>query len=365
MNPDINHILHHFFQKKTLEEVHVVDIEQMVNEYPYFAPAQYLLAKKYLQTDHEAYLKQAKKTALFFNNPHWLNSLLHADEIRLDDEGWIDNAGLAVTTENITPVLVEEPVQITESIIIPEEIQENKDIAVEEEITVVQDEEPQEDISGVVFMEEVNTVADEVIENKQEDVVVEEVLPAETAISAVELAEKSFLTTEPLVSEFAEEVDTDNPKLIPDTDNLISGPKLKLILSQDVPPETGTGSIIPIEPLYTIDYFASQGIKADTGTETKDKLSVKLRSFTDWLKTMKRIHPEKFDTEMDPGSQSAIQHIAEHSNESKEIVTETMAEVFARQGLHKKAAEVYHKLSLLNPDKRVYFAAKIAQLKET
>lgn len=363
MNSDINHILHHFFQKKTLEEVHLVDIEQMVNEYPYFAPAQYLLAKKYLQTDNQAYLKQAKKTALFFNNPHWLNSLLHADEIRLDDEGWIDNAGLPITTETITPVLVDEPVQEIEEIAVAEEIQENKEIFIEEDSAVAEYEEPKEDISGVVFMEEVNTAADDVIENKQEDTVVEEPLPAEAGISAVALAETSFSTTEPLVTEFAEEVDADNTEPIPD--NIISGPKLKLILNQDIPSETSTGSIIPIEPLYTIDYFASQGIKADTGTETKDKLSVKLRSFTDWLKTMKRIHPEKFDTEMDPGSQTAIQHIAEHSNESKEIVTETMAEVFARQGLHKKAAEVYHKLSLLNPDKRVYFAAKIAQLKET
>jgi hypothetical protein len=362
MNPDINHILHHFFQKKTLEDVHVVDIEQMVNEYPYFAPAQYLLAKKYLQTDHEAYLKQAKKTALFFNNPHWLNSMLHADEIRLDDEGWIDNGGLTVSTETLTPPLVDEAVQEIEEIVAVEVIEENKVIVVEEDNTVAQYEKPREEIAGVVFMEEVNTAADDVIENKPEDTVVEEVLPVETAISTVASTETVFSTTEPLVTEF-DDASTDNPE--PVSENIISVPKLKLILNQDVPPETGAGSIIPIEPLYTIDYFASQGIKADAGTETKDKLSVKLRSFTDWLKTMKRIHPEKFDTEMDAGSQSAIQHIAEHSNESKEIVTETMAEVFARQGLHKKAAEVYHKLSLLNPDKRVYFAAKIAQLKET
>jgi hypothetical protein len=58
-----------------------------------------------------------------------------------------------------------------------------------------------------------------------------------------------------------------------------------------------------------------------------------------------------------------IQAIAAHSIEGREVVTETMAEVLAMQGMREKATEVYHKLSLLNPDKRAYFAAKIEQLK--
>ena len=53
---------------------------------------------------------------------------------------------------------------------------------------------------------------------------------------------------------------------------------------------------------------------------------------------------------------------AAHSNETREIVTETMAEVLAMQGMAGKAAEVYRKLSLLNPDKSAYFAARIEQL---
>jgi hypothetical protein len=33
------------------------------------------------------------------------------------------------------------------------------------------------------------------------------------------------------------------------------------------------------------------------------------------------------------------------------------------QGMREKATEVYHKLSLLDPDKSAYFAEKIEQLK--
>ncbi len=40
-----------------------------------------------------------------------------------------------------------------------------------------------------------------------------------------------------------------------------------------------------------------------------------------------------------------------------------MADVLARQGKTEKATELYHKLSLLNPGKSAYFAAKIDQIK--
>jgi hypothetical protein len=36
--------------------------------------------------------------------------------------------------------------------------------------------------------------------------------------------------------------------------------------------------------------------------------------------------------------------------------------VLAKQGMREKARAVYEKLSLLNPDKSAYFAAKIEQL---
>jgi hypothetical protein len=40
-----------------------------------------------------------------------------------------------------------------------------------------------------------------------------------------------------------------------------------------------------------------------------------------------------------------------------------MAEVCIKQGNNQKAADIYRKLSLQNPSKSAYFAAKIDQLK--
>ncbi len=78
---------------------------------------------------------------------------------------------------------------------------------------------------------------------------------------------------------------------------------------------------------------------------------------------MKRLPQKETVTASDIVAENKIQAIAAHSIESKEVVTETMAEVLAMQGMRDQASEVYHKLSLLNPGKSGYFAAKIEQLK--
>ena len=117
------------------------------------------------------------------------------------------------------------------------------------------------------------------------------------------------------------------------------------------------------EPLHTTDYFASQGIKLSEEVQTADKLGKQLKSFTDWLKTMKKVQAGKLpegSTQIDV----AVQSLAEKSNKGQEILTESMAEVYAKQGKLGKANEIYKKLSLLNPAKSAYFAAKIELLKE-
>ncbi|THU34836.1 hypothetical protein FAM09_22845 [Niastella caeni] len=116
------------------------------------------------------------------------------------------------------------------------------------------------------------------------------------------------------------------------------------------------------ESYHTIDYFASQGIKLGQA-DFKDKMGKQLKSFTDWLRSMKRIGPLESNTSLDEVTNQSIQRIAEHSVEEKEILTEAMAEVWAKQGNADKAIRVYEKLSLLNPAKSPYFAGRIEQLK--
>ncbi len=119
---------------------------------------------------------------------------------------------------------------------------------------------------------------------------------------------------------------------------------------------------IAFQPLYTVDYFASQGIKVNEETASNDKLGTQLKSFTEWLKSMKKIHVEKAQQSGDE-TDKIIQHIAETSNTNGNVVTEAMAEVLVKQGKIESAIEMYNKLSFKNPAKSAYFAAKIKSLK--
>ena len=48
--------------------------------------------------------------------------------------------------------------------------------------------------------------------------------------------------------------------------------------------------------------------------------------------------------------------------DEEDLVSEDIAEIYAKQGLKSEAIEIYRKLSLLNPKKSAYFATQIEQL---
>jgi hypothetical protein len=126
-----------------------------------------------------------------------------------------------------------------------------------------------------------------------------------------------------------------------------------------------TDSPVVFQSYHTIDYFASQGIRLEAADLTKDKLGQQLKSFTEWLKSMKKLPKSEVERprEFDETTQQLVITNAAHSIEDKDITTEAMAEVWAKQGNTSKAIDIYNKLSLLDPTKSAYFAAKIEQLK--
>jgi len=137
--------------------------------------------------------------------------------------------------------------------------------------------------------------------------------------------------------------------------------------SEDKQPlQSSDESPIAFQSYHTIDYFASQGIRLQASEMTKDKLGQQLKSFTDWLRSMKKLPTTESGGMLIQEDQNRHHHVvqsAAHSIEAKEIFTEAMAEVWAKQGNREKAIAIYDKLSLQNPGKSGYFAARIDQLK--
>ena len=252
-------------------------LEQVTKDHPYFSAAQFYLLQK-TEPTAATYARQAAKTAIFFNNPYWLNFQLQ-----------------------------QAPATNDEIKIIP--------------------------LPEILTEEDINN-------------------------NEVEMEEKEPASApEPRLAEMVIEDDEPMEKEIE---------PMKLDLK--MPPESSKTDELIFEPMHLVDYFASQGIKLNEDVQQGDKLGKQLKSFTEWLKTMKKVHIGEEGLVNQPAAaitgpaDASIQNLAEKSNAGDEILTEAMAEVLAKQGKQEKAVELYQKLSLLNPSKSAYFAAKIENL---
>jgi len=138
-------------------------------------------------------------------------------------------------------------------------------------------------------------------------------------------------------------------------------PDLK-ITADDFSTKGDQSLLSPVEPFHTVDYFASQGIKAGSSltTETSQKMDTQVKSFTQWLRSMKKVGYQADPTYTDP----LVDKNAKNSIIKEAILTETMAEIWLKQGDVIQAIHVFEKLMLLYPEKSHYFAARIKAIKE-
>ncbi|MEJ0104504.1 MAG: hypothetical protein WDO19_18925 [Bacteroidota bacterium] len=185
-------------------------------------------------------------------------------------------------------------------------------------------------------------------QNFTEPAITEE-LPAESPVFS-EIKEE---ITEEIIATQPEPVSTDEQK----QDEF----KIAPLKTEPLPDENAP---LVFEAFHTVDYFASQGIKLSLEEKPQDRLGQQLKSFTQWLKTIKKIPAAEIAKTTGTGTEQKVITLAEHSIEDREVVTEAMAEVWLKQGNRPKAIEVYHKLSLQNPAKSSYFAGLIEQLKQ-
>lgn len=141
-------------------------------------------------------------------------------------------------------------------------------------------------------------------------------------------------------------------------------PEIRQILEREMEVAKEEVREIELAPQHTVDYFASQGIEEKPqGLTENDRFSHQLRSFTEWLKTLKKLTPDQpVPTHSAPEEEEKITHLAEDSLQEPEVITEAMAEIWLKQGNDEKARAIYHKLSLLNPAKSAYFASLIDKI---
>jgi len=387
-------------------------LEKTVADFPVSSVAQFLLLYHYKKNKLPGFEKLAKQTGIYLNNPLWiqfqLSQIEKSTENKLKEilppEEQIKEEKL-VTTESEKEIVFDEKKEIPEST----ESEDGQELPtiVNEQITEIHsspvDEENKEnvlqhsDASKEINEEFPTTVNEQIIEistseivpvneeNKSEikELVNEQIIeiPASEIVPADEENKENFLDqniTEETEKESSTEDQRNTIDKIPDSSNRKNIDEDQTVLDIKIPKEEiqkeevsiqdseieNDDETISFEPLHTVDYFASQGIKINEEALANDHLVKQVKSFTAWLKSMKKLHPGQLP-EQNEVIEKIIQSASEASNQDANVLTEAMAEVLTKQGKREKAIEMYEKLSLINPSKSVYFAAKIESLKIT
>jgi hypothetical protein len=308
--------------KKPLHECSVYELQHLAQQFPYFGPAQLLLAKKLTITsveqggDSSPYEEQLQKTLLYFQNRVWLDYLLK-------------------DSDNRKPVF------------------DLATIVEEEEEAAVENKE-QYHPGEFVVSENNEEVSNQLVEEKATE---QTEVPVEIPVTNIE----------PVIHPVISENNGIQSILEPDEEDATENATEKTTVPFEMPalkiePVRDNAGVI-FEPFHTVDYFASQGIKFKDDERPKDRFSAQLKSFTEWLRMMKRI-PVTDTTASDSIGEKKVEQMAEFSVAERHVVTEAMAEVWQKQGNKAKAEDIYRKLSLLDPSKSSYFAMKIEELKK-
>lgn len=334
MNPRINQLVKSLLQKDSLEQCSLPELQQYADRHPFFGAAQLLLTKKMQQENPEQYNEQLQKTFLFFHNPMWVEHMLN-------------DTGNAVISQ-----AKKEPVQQPITEIIPPVAEQS----LQEEITNPTD--ATNTIETIPAIAEKTNAEVNIPMQETANSLAEEIKPE--PVQAI----TPDITPAPSVPVEAEVMNPENisaaTPVIPEKEPELATPTA-LALAE---PLTGNTNELIFEPYHTVDYFASQGIKFKEEEKPTDKFGKQLKSFTEWLKVMKRLPVAEITSNTAPAMEEKVDQLAEHSLKEGEVLTETMAEVWEKQGNREKAIEIYRKLSLLEPAKSTYFAAKIEELKK-
>lgn len=330
MNVQLNQLVKSLLDKESIEQCSLQEVEQYARRHPYFGAAQLLLTKKLQLENHEQYDEQLQKTFLFFHNPLWVEHLLNENGSATIVPAPVPprQKAEAVVAVPVIPATETEPV--TETGVPP-----YTSLPTEETLPVISD-----------------PVIPEKTEEKAEAVVTVPVIPEKETEPVTETGVSSFVSLET----------EETPPVVIAT---MIPEKAEEETTVPAPPLVTSAVDLPVfEPYHTVDYFASQGIRYTEEEKPRDKFGLQLKSFTDWLKTMKKLPVSEISKTVEAQSEKKVEQMAEQSLSEREVLTESMAEVWIKQGNPEKALEVYQKLSLLEPSKSVYFAAKIEALQK-
>ena len=315
-----------YFQRALADAHHIKWVatdylESLVLQYPWFAKAQQLLAKKYQIEESEKFNHQLQRAAL------------HS----------IDRKELFVLIEQ-TDIAIDNPVNIVEQK--PEAaltvIAELPTIAMEQPAAIAKPFEP------IVLDFKMNNQLQDTFQNKTlEPLSMIHIRVAEEIIGPIETKK----TDDILATIAAAEIPAIKINLPAETDHINMEQDTNLPADSVQAPKSFNAWLHQFSKGSTINQDAALNKK------TADNLKVAKALMNEFIGN------DEEDSEPDDLKVNLAELMSFSMQRHDDFVTETMAKVYVQQEKYDKAIATYQKLSLLKPEKSVFFAAQIEELK--
>jgi tetratricopeptide (TPR) repeat protein len=354
----------------------IESLETLMLKFPYFSTPFVILAKVYHDQQNYKASEILKKASLRVFNRAELYNYIHLDNSSefemnknvLENKSipLEDNSKLQIDNSNTSLVDIKQPMEDDSAITGVIEIQELPD---GDNIEIEQKVENNNSIEKPIGQSEENNHTTE-IKDLQEEEFSQETVDNESNIEKIE--ESNKVETE--ISTESNEIEVQNETLVKDT--------FEIIIEQSTNEQNSTeDSTIPVnffdwiskidssEPkeiktsAHVMDALEGEDIQLiNTLPNNKSKgFSLPANEAIDLIDEFIRKSPQISRPKKEFFK---AEKVAQKSLElSNEIVTETLAAIYAKQGHWEQAIAAYQKLSLKFPQKQTYFAAIIEELK--
>jgi tetratricopeptide (TPR) repeat protein len=140
----------------------------------------------------------------------------------------------------------------------------------------------------------------------------------------------------------------------------LNGKNTETIQGQDLPVESVSGEKELYNMIFPVDYRleSEPNFETEAGQLLPEKTEKQYRLIEKFLEVQPKMPPVKEEE-----TRSPMESQKPKAELSDDLVTETLAMIYARQGYYRKAIQIFEKLSLKYPEKSTYFAGHIEKIK--